>query len=226
MATPDIATLLKYINLQMAGEAIYPFGFTNGPIEPSELIEGNNRNSKFPTALALQFKDDWKVVAHKENTPTGFSGTLFECLRDDPALGLRQGELVLSIRSTEFVDDAARDCEATNKEIKAFGFGFGQLADLKKWWDELNAAGGPLSAGQRVTVTGYSLGAHLATAFNILQRETGQPSRIDATYLFNGAGVGEIRPEALAVLGAQPLNALMATFERQRTNADDQQIGS
>jgi HlyD family secretion protein len=39
------------------------------------------------------------------------------------------GELVLTFRSTEFLDDAARDSEATNKlEIKEKGFAFGQVS--------------------------------------------------------------------------------------------------
>ena len=38
------------------------------------------------------------------------------------------------MRSTEFIDDAARDNEATNKlEINDFGFAFGQLADRETW---------------------------------------------------------------------------------------------
>lgn len=47
-------------------------------------------------------------------------------------------------------------------------------------------------------MTGYSLGGHLATAFNLLrleeQQAVGIPNPISATYTFNGAGVGEIKP--------------------------------
>ena len=64
-------------------------------------------------------------------------------------------------------------------------------------------------------VTGYSLGAHLATAFNILRREesmaTGAQNPIVATYTFNGAGTG-------AILGGRRLTDLVADFNRIRAN--------
>jgi hypothetical protein len=86
---------------------------------------GNNRASKFPDKLSEQFAEQWKVVAHEANTSTGFSGTLFQ--------NRQTGELVMSLRSTEFIDDAVRDNEATNKfEIATHGWAFGQLDDMRK----------------------------------------------------------------------------------------------
>jgi hypothetical protein len=50
--------------------------------------------------------------------------------------------LALSFRSTEFIDDAARDNEATNKlEINDFGFAFGQLADRETRYAKLKKLG-------------------------------------------------------------------------------------
>ena len=128
MAT--ITDYLKYANLQMASEAF----LTNpgGTIKTGEkfinaLMYGNNHASKFPTLLAEEFAKDWKVVAHQPNTDPGFSGTLFECLTDDPARGLKKGDLVMSFRSTEFVDDALRDSEGTNAYIASNGWAFGQI---------------------------------------------------------------------------------------------------
>jgi Ca2+-binding RTX toxin-like protein len=184
MAANPASTYLVFANLQMAAEAILPNGF-NGTIPVAELTDGNNRASKFTDIDAAQFIKDWKVVEHKSNTPTGFSGTLFECLVDDPARGLVKGQLALSFRSTEFIDDAARDNQATNSmEVKPFGWAFGQIADMKNWVDSLYSTG-RITTDRNLTVSGYSLGAHLATAFNMLF-----PGDADATYTFNGAGVG------------------------------------
>ena len=63
---------------------------------------------------------------------------------------------------------------------------------MKEWFDELNVDPGKLQ-GKNFSVTGYSLGGHLATAFNLLMYEAGQADRIFETYTFNGAGVGEIK---------------------------------
>ncbi|MEQ1807687.1 MAG: hypothetical protein ABL900_20085, partial [Burkholderiaceae bacterium] len=186
MSNPTIATLLKYVNLQMAAEAIFEPDFA-GPIPASELTDGNNRASRFTPTQAAQFiSDGWIVLAHQFNTATGFSGTLFK--------NTQTNELVLSFRSTEFADDAARDTQATGKmEINPHGWAFGQIADMKTWFDQLNAAGGPLAAGQSFAVTGYSLGGHLATAFSQLGLGSG---RVTGTYTFNGAGVGSVNAGA------------------------------
>jgi len=178
----DIATYIKYANLQMAAESLFGVqpndlaGITKGAADMTkdELKLGNNRSSKFPTELANQFiNDGWVVVQHKSNTETGFSGTLFQYTGlTDPARGLTHNELVMSIRSTEFLDDAARDNAATNQlELKEFGFAFGQISDMKDWYDSLSGAGGPLAGGQQFALTGYSLGASVATGFNMLMKE-------------------------------------------------------
>jgi len=136
--TNPITTLLKYAHLQMAAEARY--GVTNevigeekefSSIHVPNLITGNGRSSKFTATDAAWFKDIWEVVAHKSNTSTGFSGTLFKAKQSDPECGIVAGEQVISFRSTEFADDAARDNQATNTmEVKEYGWAFGQISDM------------------------------------------------------------------------------------------------
>jgi pimeloyl-ACP methyl ester carboxylesterase len=198
---PTIAEYLKYANLQMAAEAFLKDKVidpeTNKEIDRvrysgrpliDALIDGNNHASRFTESEATKFESEWEIVAQLPNTTTGFSGTLFRCKVTDESRGLKAGDYVISFRSTEFIDDAARDNEATNKEIKDFGFAFGQLADMEKWYQSLN-----LPAGAKVDVTGYSLGGHLATAFNLMhQDEVGQ------VITFNGAGIGKIGDGSLA----------------------------
>ncbi|AMM23271.1 hypothetical protein AX767_01930 [Variovorax sp. PAMC 28711] len=144
------------------------------------LTNGNERSSRFTETQAQAFIDEgWTVVEHKSNTSTGFSGTLFR--------NSQTGEVVISFRSTEFADDAVRDNQATNvMEIKAEGWAFGQIADMQAWVASLYASD-KITTSDQLTVTGYSLGGHLATAFNLLY-----PSAVAATYTFNGAGVATV----------------------------------
>ncbi|HLD65745.1 MAG TPA: hypothetical protein VJA19_06865, partial [Pseudomonas sp.] len=194
MNTLSIADYLKYANLQMAAEALYGFDTTIDPSQESgqntsgtltleNLTTGNHHASTFTkTQVALSgLTSDWTVVEHLSNTSTGFSGTLFKKESTN--------EYVMSFRSTEFIDDAARDNQATNDlEIKTFGWAFGQIDDMQDWYASLGERGlidGPLS------VTGYSLGGHLATAFNLLY-----PDAAQQVVTFNGAGVGKINDES------------------------------
>ena len=125
----SINNYLKYANLQMAAEALYgkkglePGTLFLGQITEQFLRSGNDRTSVFTRTQAQQFvAEDWTVVEHISNTTTGFSGTLFRS---------KSGELVMSFRSTEFADDAARDNQATNTlEIKEQGWAFGQLPSV------------------------------------------------------------------------------------------------
>jgi pimeloyl-ACP methyl ester carboxylesterase len=175
----------------------------------SDLLRGNTRSSRFTEVQAAEFVQIWQVVEHKSNTTTGFSGTLFEVRQDAPTAlltqyGLSKGEQVLSFRSTEFADDAARDNQATNVlEIKEFGWAFGQISDMKGWYEQLVTTN-KIPAGAPITVTGYSLGGHLATAFSLLN-----PGAAQKTYTFNGAGVGEVDQ-------GQDLRAVISEFTAHR----------
>lgn len=189
MPTPTIADYLKYANLQMAAEAFLYDEATRSVKAGQQLIDalktGNDHASKFTATQSTDFTNQWEVVAQQANTSTGFSGTLFRNKANT-------NELVVSFRSTEFIDDAVRDNAATNTlEIKDTGWAWGQISDMEDWYKSLNATGGLLE-GKQFAVTGYSLGGHLATAFNLLRGEDGTRDRITNVVTFNGAGVGKV----------------------------------
>jgi len=184
---PNAATLLEFASLQVAAEALYGKQdampnwekktnlFNENLISPKLLIDGNNRTSKFTDTQAKEFAQKWEIVSHIANTGTGFSGTLFRATEKAASTetGIKEGDLVISFRSTEMIDDAARDNQATNTmEISQKGWAFGQIADMEKWVQSLKKAE-IIGNGKEVSVTGYSLGGHLATVFNILHNYEG-----------------------------------------------------
>ena len=195
---PTIAEYLKYANLQMAAEAFIRNEQTlelspSGDALKIALIAGNKHASRFTETEATKFVSDWRVLDQRANTKTGFSGTLF--------INTKTEELVLSFRSTEFIDDAIRDSAATNSlEVFDTGWAWGQMADMEAWYRELTGANGAL-LGKTYSVTGYSLGGHLATAFNLLRREEAAlgplPATLGEVVTFNGAGVGEVKTGTL-----------------------------
>ena len=204
MSILSIPDYLKYANIQMAAEAFIRDEKTGllrgrGDQLTQALTEGNKRNSIFTKVQAEQFSTQWEAVDQRVNTSTGFSGTLFH--------NKETNEYVISFRSTEFIDDSARDNAATNTlEIKEFGYAFGQISDMEAWYAELKQSQ-KLPEGEKFSVTGYSLGGHLATAFNILHAAEG---RIKEVVTFNGAGVGTVEGNKLA--------EVIAEFTRLRTS--------
>jgi hypothetical protein len=141
-----------------------PTGSLPFELQAEWLKNGNNHSSRMTDQQADDFKNDWKVVSHQSNTATGLSATLFQLKpgRAETSKGTFEGQFVVSFRSTEFIEDAARDNQETNTlEIKDNGWAFGQLGDAEKWWNSVQSVIGT----SKVDVTGYSLGGHLATAF-------------------------------------------------------------
>ena len=243
MPINQISTLLKFVNLQMAAEAIFDFDPQPEPnavepqrpgativdrsITPAELRVGNKRSSRFPTPLAEEFSRQFKIVEHISNTETGFSGTLFryEGL-DDESTGLKKNDKILSFRSTEFVDDAVRENQATNKgEIQKKGWAFGQIADMQSWYEKLVADPNKLGRAGEYYVTGYSLGAHLATAFRLMRHGDGSGARVKATYTFNGAGVGDIKDSNDSAATGRRLLEITNQF-RSESGVDYRQPGN
>ncbi len=219
MTTPTTAELLKYADLQMAAEAflVNEDGILKTGAELTKaLTDGNFHSSKFTEPQATEFVKYWTVLDQRANTSTGFSGTLFKYTGPtDAAKGLTNGELVMSFRSTEFADDSAHDNQATNAmEIKETGFAWGQLRDMEAWYQELKNDPAKLG-GKSFSVTGYSLGGHLATAFNVMHGVQGEGDPIDKVVTFNGAGIGGIDTSSY-------LKNLVDTFSTLAANADGQ----
>jgi len=200
---PSVAELLEMSRAQIVSEAflldedrntefLHPkkgdYTFRKFDLDDTILKDGNNHTSILTAPQLKEFMENWEVVAYLPNTTTGFSGTLFQAKRDIPGTTIKAGEKVMSLRSTEFIDDAVRDNQATNKmEIADRGWAFGQIDDLEQWFQGLRNEK-LIGDGEQIRITGYSLGGHLATAFNILHRDEGL---IKNTYTFNGAGVGK-----------------------------------
>ena len=121
MPNNQINRLLEFANFQMASEAFLLREIDNGVLPGNDVIKARLENGNFHASIFTQlqaekFVNDYQVLAQYRNDSalaggTGFSGTLFK--------NKTTGELTLSFRSTEFIDDAVRDGKSTNEfEIK------------------------------------------------------------------------------------------------------------
>ena len=231
--------LQTYANVQIAAEALYGLlgeatGSTTNLDTTNYLVdgitiddehftgikllqEGNKHSSLFSETQAKKFVENWEIVSHLPNTKTGFSGTLFRVKAENgiPNTTLKQGDLVISFRSTEFVEDQLRDSISTNTlEISETGWAMGQISDMERWFLSLKD-NGLIGEEQPITVTGYSLGGHLATSFHILHSE-----QIKNTFTFNGAGVGDVGGDGLTT--KEELQNLIKNFNNYKENGVEQ----
>ncbi|MEW6677068.1 MAG: hypothetical protein AB1421_04030 [Pseudomonadota bacterium] len=157
--------------------------------------------TRFTDQQAEWFTTHYEIVTHYPNDSSGFSATLFK--------HKTTGEYTLSFRSTEYQllakgGDYERDgSKATDGDILEHGFALAQLASMEAFYSHLkqgetwNASTGQWQANPAVTafvsatpalhVTGYSLGAHLASAFTLMH-----DAQVTDTWLYNAAGLGGI----------------------------------
>ena len=144
------------------------------PTDP--LLPGATR---FTPSEAQWFTDNYRIVSHYPSDASGFSCTLFQ--------NKLTGEYTLSFRSTEYQlqssgGDWERDgIDGADGDISSYGFALGQLSSMEtfyhylkqgKTWNgvtrqwEANPDVAEFATGTPVlNLTGYSLGAHLSTAF-------------------------------------------------------------
>ncbi len=206
MPQSNITSWLEFALQQMAAESYLDTVNINIRDEvETALIRGNNRpgfdpatgpllgKTQMTDVLADRFLDRYQILDHHANDATGFSATL---LRDRTT-----GEYTLSFRSTEYRHQAdggdyERDganglfLTGADGEIFTKGFAFGQVAAMEHYYQ--TTVKSVLPAGAVLNVTGYSLGAHLATVFTELHGlETNTGISFGHTYTFNGPGRGE-----------------------------------
>lgn len=177
MAT--IQTWYNFVLQQMAAES-YLDGINLGttPDVIRRLRLGNNQEGFPETSLtrltdpqAQYFVDNFRIVDHHANDRSGFSATLIRKLDSN---GNPTNEYTLSFRSTEYRDQAdggdwERDgINGADGSIVNTGFAFAQLAAMEDYYTYLKTTPGLLPAGAVLNVTGYSLGAHMATVFTEL----------------------------------------------------------
>jgi len=207
MVQSSISTWLKFALQQMVAESYLDDIPINDPLEvQGALIRGNNNRrfvteneftgkTRMTTLQAQEFTQRYQIVDHHANDATGFSATL---MRDTAT-----GEYTLSFRSLEYQvqvegGDWERDgLPGAAGEIAAKGFALGQLVSMERYFTDLEQ--GKLTNGtidpalqtfflnqtNKINVTGYSLGGHLATIFTELHSE-----RVQQTHTFNAAGRG------------------------------------
>jgi RTX calcium-binding nonapeptide repeat (4 copies) len=234
MANGKIQQYADMVNLQMASEAF--LGASINATDIVGLLElGNTVKSKEPTVIADLFNSRYTLVAHQDlslNSDTinrihtagvanksGFSASIFwDSVKLEYTMSIRSTEIAAQIRDPGDID--------AGLEIFTDGWAFAQIKSLEDFWASVmngtavNGQNGVtvtnpdlraqfalhIAYGQKINVTGYSLGASMAEAFTELHRDN-----VDHTYFFNGIGTG-------IVTAAGGLNTVMQRYNELFNN--------
>ncbi|HKT34262.1 MAG TPA: calcium-binding protein, partial [Nitrospira sp.] len=253
----DITAWLQFAIQQMSSECYLDgINLLSRNEVKDKLLLGNNHplldpvlsgKTRFTNSLADQFLDRYQIVDHHADDASGFSATLL--------FDTQTNSYTLSFRSLEFRNQAEggdyeRDgrnasglTSAASGEIAFSGFAFAQLMSMEQYFKDLQL--GKKSDGtvdpaleaffanpsNRINLTGYSLGGHLATVFTELHA-----SRVEHAYIFNGSGRGRIAgfagtaettlsDEALRIDAMlDRFNEILSNPERGVTKASDRDL--
>jgi len=145
-------------------------------IDAMKLLLKLGRN--FNERQSSDFADKYIVIKHQENKISGFSATLFE-----DELSHKQ---ILAIRGTE--PKTAADLLTDLDLALISGLATFQYEDLKQFVGELKTSG---VLNSSITLTGHSLGGHLAMKFALDDSLVIQDLvTINHTYTYNAPGMG------------------------------------
>lgn len=163
----------SFANLNSAAE--------NKNTEGSPFEGGAGSYTKLTSTQVDYFVKNYNILDYHGNDNTGFSATLFK--------NNTSGEKTISFRSTEYAEDFYKDTTA-DREIDANGTAIAQITSLVNYIENLKRTG-ILQPGDKLNVTGYSLGGHLASTFYKMYANEFDFGTLD---FFNSPGVGYIQP--------------------------------
>ncbi len=152
---------------------------------PQNNYETALTNAGMTALQARRFADRYEIIDSQPNTASGFAATLFrEKTTPETIAAGTAGQYRLAVRGTEFDTQPIADLLVADfAGIASNGMAQGQIRDMYDYYQSLIASG-PLTANTQLTVTGHSLGGHLAAAFTRLVP-------VSTAYAFNGAGFYE-----------------------------------
>ncbi len=164
----------------------------------------------FQKAQANAFLSHWQVLDHQPNTASGFSGTLFQRIDDDPINGYEAGDLVFALRGTEtglttILDDLYR---ADYMGIVANGLAFRQIVDMYNYWQRLITPEGDSAQQARLVL------APPGTPDEKIIDESGFKWMIEFEYSALGLGRVDLNDNLVAATGHSLGGHLATAFSR------------
>jgi hypothetical protein len=197
----------------------------DGNSNPRNFDPGSGPGSTKLTAAQIDwFTTKFEIAAHLPNDPaSGFSATIVRHrTTGEYVMSFRSTEYQYRAQGGDYEADGTSGVDGV---INSHGLGLPQLAAMQDMWERIQSGqtyvitgrddeGNPVGGWEAdstgklaelrngtapLTVTGYSLGGHMATAFTLLYGD-----RVGHTYTFNSAGLGGVPNEGLGGGNSRP----------------------
>ncbi len=128
----------------------------------------------------LDFTNRFRILAHQENTDSGFSATLFEDMQDS-------NQKIFAIRGTEFPSGFFDDVLDADKDLALGKLASNQYIDMIKFYEDC-VQKGCITDFTPLTITGHSLGGCLAQLLTLSLATSANANNVKEVYTFNSPG--------------------------------------
>jgi Ca2+-binding RTX toxin-like protein len=155
---------------------------------------GLSGNQLFTVKEAQEFAGKYMVTDRVKDPESGAYAVIFAERKPDGTAGAK----TLAVRGTE-----ATDLGDIKEDLKIWTIGLtsgGQYKAVKDFYDR-SVESGIIGAGEKINVTGHSLGGYIATCFAWFNS-----SVVDHAYTYNSPGFGGVIAQAMTYFGLFPDN--------------------
>jgi len=155
---------------------------------------GLQGNRLFTVEDAKIFADKYMVVDSVKDPASGAYAVIFAERNSDGKAGAK----TMAVRGTELTDTGD-----LTTDLKVWGFGLtsgGQYTAIKDFYDR-SVQSGIIGVGEKINLTGHSLGGYVATYFTWFNSHA-----VDHAYTYNSPGFGGVLAQLMTYFGFSPDN--------------------
>ena len=157
-------------------------------IEKDKISNNDITQVKLDSKLSkrtITFTNRFRILAHQENTSSGFSATLFEDTEDNK-------QKIFAFRGTEFPSGFSDDLLDADADLANSKLPSNQYIDMIKFYTQC-IADKHITESTPLTIVGHSLGGCLAQLLTLSLATAGSANNVKEVYTFNSPGAKNLR---------------------------------
>ena len=157
-------------------------------IEKDKISNNDITQVKLDSKLSkrtITFTNRFRILAHQENTSSGFSATLFEDTEDN-------NQKIFAIRGTEFPSGFSNDVLDADANLALSSLPSNQYIDMIKFYTQC-IVDKHITESTPLTIVGHSLGGALAQLLTLSLATSANANNVKEVYTFNSPGAKNLK---------------------------------